>query len=77
MIVIALFRNFNQGQSGTPRATELISTFRALGADEARTVRANGTVVLRAHDPEAVVANVRDEIAAQLLMVGHRGRPHC
>lgn len=64
VIVIALFRNFNQGQSGTPRATELISTFRSLGADDARPVRANGTVAVRAQDPQAVVANVRGEIAA-------------
>lgn len=64
MIVIALFRNFNQGQSGTPRATELISMFRSLGAEDARPVRANGTVAVLAHDPSTVVANVRDEIVA-------------
>lgn len=64
MLVIALFRNFNQGQAGTPRAAELASLFRAVGAVEARPIRANGTVVVRARDPQLVVERVRHQISA-------------
>lgn len=72
MIVVALFRNFNQGQAGTPRAAELINMFRSFGAADARSIRSNGTVAVRAHDPRAIVNGVRDEIA-----VTPHGRTWC
>lgn len=64
MIAIALFRNLNLGQAGTPRSRELVDLFGRHGADDARSVRSNGTIVLRAEDPVAVAERVRARVVA-------------
>ena len=51
---VALFRNLNQGQSGSPTRDALAAAFATEGAGDVRFVRGNGTVVF---DGDASLAN--------------------
>ncbi len=58
---VAFFRNLNLGQarSKSPTSAQLLSAFRAAGAEQATNFQVNGTVVFDSAQPDPVVVAVR------------------
>ncbi|MCR2826731.1 DUF1697 domain-containing protein [Microbacterium sp. zg.Y909] len=54
---VGLLRNVNQGQRGHPSTADILAAFADAGVPDAVTFQSNGTVVFRADDPAAVVAD--------------------
>jgi uncharacterized protein (DUF1697 family) len=59
---VALFRNLNLGQRGSPTKDQLLGAFDAAGATGVTSVRVNGTVVFASSSP----ARTRDRVCSWL-----------
>ena len=62
---IAFLRNVNQGQRGHPSTGDILDAFADAGAHDAVAFQANGTVVFTADDPQTVVDDAMEALAAR------------
>jgi uncharacterized protein (DUF1697 family) len=60
---VAFLRNLNQGQRGHVTTAGLVGAFEAAGARDVHPVRANGTVLFDAPNPDECLGRVLDELA--------------
>ncbi|ALJ21454.1 DUF1697 domain-containing protein [Microbacterium sp. No. 7] len=61
---VAFYRNLNLGHPGSPTRAQLEGALRDAGADGVRSFQTNGTVLIVASDPLAVVRAAADGLAA-------------
>lgn len=60
---VVFYRNLNLGHAGSPNREQLEGALNRGGASHVKSFQTNGTVLLRAEDPERVVAEAARELA--------------
>lgn len=69
MLYVALLRNVNVGQNGSPTTTQLVTAFVEAGLADAQTYQSNGTVIFTA-SPEQASTLAQDAVAALARATG-------
>lgn len=60
---VVFYRNLNLGHAGSPNREQLEGALKRGGAAHVKSFQTNGTVLLKAEDPKAVVAEAARELA--------------
>lgn len=61
---VVFYRNLNLGHVGSPNREQLEGALNRSGASHVKSFQTNGTVLLKAEDPERVVAEATSELVA-------------
>lgn len=61
---VVFYRNLNLGHVGSPNREQLEGALNRSGASHVKSFQTNGTVLLKAEDPERVVAEAASELVA-------------
>lgn len=62
---VAFLRNVNQGQRGHPSTADVRAAFADAGAGDAVTFQSNGTIVFGSDEPDALIADAVEALAAR------------
>lgn len=61
---VVFYRNLNLGHAGSPNREQLEGALERVGASHVKSFQTNGTVLLKADDPERVVTEAARELVA-------------